>query len=119
MEFFAIPAADTALHIGLVFRDWRIGFAKHHIRFVAGAGQRFDFGIGIRQFVQAGRRIVARAIILIIAATPGIGRRQLRQRTFRARRFGALGGNGFDRGGAVCGAAAATQLHTGSSSGRQ
>jgi len=83
VEFLAVPAADAALAQRDFGDDRSIGFAEHHIRPVGTRRIRLDFGLGVRYRMQIVRRVIARTIVLVIAAATGTGRRQHRNRLLR------------------------------------
>ena len=79
MEFLAIPGARALLRKWFVVGDRRVRLAEDDIRAVRARRIRLVAHFRIGHVAQVGRRIVARAVILVVAAAPGAGRRQRRQ----------------------------------------
>jgi hypothetical protein len=79
VELDAVPAGDAALVVGFVVQQRRVGGAEHRVGTVRELGVGFVLDDGIGHVAQAGRRIRAGAVVLVVAAASGTGRGQLGQ----------------------------------------
>src|SRR5450830_370658 len=75
VEFLAAPATNTALIDRAVIGNGSVDFAEYRVRTATRLGKRLDLRTRVRSIEQAVRRLVARAVILVITASPRASRR--------------------------------------------
>ena len=66
VKLASVPGGESAHTVWLAGSVGDILSSKHRIGFVGSPGQRLDFWHGIRDFIEVGRRVGMRTVILVV-----------------------------------------------------